>query len=239
MFTVIICDDNRPFCDLLEKVLKKYAEPYDVQIVKFYDGDSLLEYCGNKQFDIAYLDIEIGKENGLNIAKKLKYFNPKAIMIYVSSHENYYMDMLQAEPFRFIKKELTDIEKFENELKDSFLDAFNRISGAVFTFEFKKEMYTIELNKVKYFYSIARTIHICGDTGNIPSYFYGKIDKLQEELQKIDDNFVRISKSYIVNINYVRVNSKKQVIIEDKILSVTSKYKADFLNNYYSRIREM
>lgn len=234
MNTVIICDDNRPFCDLLEKLLNKYAESYDIQIVKFYDGNSLMEYCGNNPFDIAYLDIEIGEENGLDIAKKLKYFNPKAIMIYISSHENYYMDMLAAEPFRFIKKDLLDIEKFERELGNTLIDAIKRIKYKnTYVFEFGKNKYMIELDKIQYFYSETRTIHICGNVGDAPFYFYGKIDELQKELQN-NDNFVRISKSYIVNLKYVLAVGKNYVKIGSKELTLSSKYKLDFESKYYT-----
>lgn len=233
MIKIIICDDNKPFCDLVEKLLKKYEKPYNIQITKFYDGSSLMEYCSKNQFDIAYLNIEIGEENGLDIAKKLKYISPKAIMIYISSYENYYMGMLQAEPFRFIKKDLIDIEKFEKELDATLQDALKRIRyRSTYVFEFGKNKYIIELNKVQYFYSITRTIHICGDTGNAPSYFYGKMDALQKELQGIDD-FVRISKSYIVNLKYIQMAGKNYIKIGSKELSISSKYRFSFENKYY------
>lgn len=234
MITIIICDDNKPFCNLLEKLLKKYAELQDIQIVKFYNGIDLIDYCSNNQFDIAYLDIEIGEENGLDVAKKLKYFNPKAILIYISSYEDYYMDMLAAEPFRFIKKELTDIEKFERELENTLIDAIKRIKYKnTYTFEFRKNTYVIELDKIQYFYSITRTIHICGNVGDAPLYFYGKIDELQKELQN-NDNFVRISKSYIVNLKYVLAAGKNYVKIGGKELTLSSKYKLNFESKYYT-----
>lgn len=240
MNAVIICDDNIEFCNLVEKLLKKYENKYEIDIVKFYDGRRLLEYCRENKFDILILDIKLGEHNGLDIARILKSINPKSLMIYISAYDDYYKDMVNAEPFRFIKKDASDIPILEKKLLDTLLDAINRLNHKdEYSFIFKKISYTIELHKVKYFCSIGRTIYICGDIGSVPTNFYYKMDKLMEELQEIDESFVRISKSYIVNINYVKVKSKKQIIVDNKVLSVTTKYRTDFINNYYSKIGEL
>lgn len=236
MNTVIICDDNVEFCNLMEKLLEKYKDIYGMDIVKFYSGGQLREYCRDNKFDIVFLDIELGEENGLKIARSLKEINPKSLMIYISSHDSYYVDMVQAEPFRFIKKDIGDLKKFESIVNAALSDAIKRLNdGPVFTFEFNRKKYTIGLDKIMYFYSAARTIHICGETGDGPGYYYGKIDDLYESLQKIDADFVRINKSYIVNMNYVEAKSKRQIVIEGKKMSLTSKYRDDFLKKYYSQ----
>ena len=80
MNTVICCDDNKAFCDLLDVLLHKYQGIYEIEIVKFYDADGLLQFCSENTFDIIYLDIELGEQNGLRVAKKLKYLNPKALI---------------------------------------------------------------------------------------------------------------------------------------------------------------
>lgn len=236
MITIIICDDNKPVCDLLEKLLLKYEET-EIKVIKFYDAGSLLKYCEENDFDIAYLDIEIGQDNGLEISKKLKKVNPQTLIIYISSYENYYEDMVQAEPFRFVKKDLLDIEKFEKELITTLLAAIRRINKEnKYSFIFNRTKYFIELDKVKYFHSMARTVHICGETNGAPNYFYIKMDELQRDLKNIDRNFVRINKSYIVNINYAVAKNKGQIMIDGKTITVTSKYKNDFLEKYYKTL---
>ncbi len=233
MNTVICCDDNKDFCNLMEILLQKYQSAYDMKIVKFYDADELIEFCSNNKFDIIYLDIELGEKNGLAVAKKLKYINPKALIIYISVYDNYYVDMVQAEPFRFIRKDASDIAKLEKELVQALTDAIVRLEEASkFSFVFQRKEYTVDLNKIKYFHSVARTIHIHGNVENVPAYFYGKLDELEEEIREKDSNFERISKSCIVNVNYVKAIGKKQVWVEDKALSITSKYRGGFLERH-------
>ena len=232
MKTVICCDDNRAFCDVLEMLLQKYREIYEIEIAKFYDADGLLQFCTENKFDLIYLDIELGEQNGLKVARKLKYLNPKALIIYISAYEDYYVDMVNAEPFRFITKDATDIERLNRDVGQTLSEAMKRLEDtSKFSFIFRRNEYTVELNKVKYFYSVARTIRICGNVGN-PDYFYGRMDDVEKMLKEKDQNFERISKSCIVNINYVRGKSKKQVLVDGKMLSVTARYREDFMRRH-------
>ncbi len=238
--TIIICDDNVDFCNLVEALLKKYVSTDELLFVKFYDGDALLEYCRGNRFDILYLDIEIGKKNGMNIAKELKMINPKSLIIYMSAYEIYYKDMVNAEPFRFISKGLENMGNIEKNLTMTLTAALKRINNkGSFTYIYNKTQYTIELADINFFYSIARTVHINGDIGDAPPYYYGKIDELYRELQETDDNFQRISKSYIVNMNHVTIESRKKISVGGETLSISSKYRDEFFEKYYERKRQI
>lgn len=232
MKTVIICDDNIEFCNLAEALLKKYEKIYEICIIKFYNGEQLLKFCRENKFDILFLDIELGKKNGLDIAKILKHINPKCLTIYISAYDNYYVDMVQAEPFRFVKKDASDIFKMEKEIHIVLSDAIRRIENkSLFSFIFDKKRYHVDLGKVKYFYSAGRTVHIVG-VEEKPDYYYGKIDSLENELTKISDNFVRINKSYIVNLKYISVEGKNRISIDSIKISITHKYRDSFNEKY-------
>ncbi|MDE7445804.1 MAG: LytTR family DNA-binding domain-containing protein [Lachnospiraceae bacterium] len=226
MYKVVVCDDNKEFLKLMMRLLGKYTELYDIEIEGFATGQELMEYCSNNSVDIIYMDIEVGKDNGMSMGKMLKSANPKALIVYISAYDTYYVDMVQAEPFRFILKDASDIPKLEREIVDILDAAIRRVSPPkIWTFSFNKRKYSLELGKVQYIYSIARTIHIVGDIGNVPAYFYGKLDEIQKEIEKIDDNFARINKSYIVNMKYGVIYGKNRVMICEKILNVTRNYR--------------
>lgn len=236
MHNILVCDDNIAFLQRLVLLLKKYADLYDAVIIGFDNGKDLMEYCMNNQYDIVYMDIEIGKENGMKIAKMMKTLNPKLIIIYISAYETYYADMVQAEPFRFILK--TEAHTLEKQAADTLEAAMNRLHPKdIWHYTFRKEVYSVELSKIAYFQSVARTIHIVGKLDGIPSYFYGKMDEIEKEVTKIDEKFVRISKRCIVNKKYAGRFGKNQVKIGDKVFSVTSKYKNKLDDNWKLIIR--
>ena len=166
----------------------------------------------------------------MSLAKAIKAMNPRALIVYISAYDDYYVDMVQAEPFRFISKDASDIPKLERQIADTLDAAMKRINGReTWSYVFDRKKYHIELGKIKYFYSIARTIHIAGDLGEAPDYYYGRLDELETELKRIDGNFVRISKRYIINMKYIRFMGKSKVEIEHKVLAVTAKYQEKFV----------
>lgn len=225
MHNILICDDNKEFTRMLKKMLDKYADLYDATIIAFDNGNNLLEYCYDNKFDVIYMDVDLGKKNGLDIAKTLKDINPDFLIIYISQYEIYYKDMVNAEPFKFVSKNASDPARLEKELVDALSAAIRRLDKQNgFSFTFNKTEYIIDLDKVSYFRSVGRRMYIHGDTDGAPNYFYGRIGELQEKLEKIDTHFVRISNSYIVNKKHAGRYGRNQVKVEGKILTITGKY---------------
>lgn len=229
MHNILICDDREPTIIMIKRVLEKYADIYDLKLTAFNNGIDLLDYFHKNNADIVYLDVDLGKENGLDIAKIMKSINPDILIIYISAYDIYFEDMVNAEPFRFISKTGNEPESFEKGLERTLTEAVRRINRLnEFSFVFNKKEYAVDLDKVKYFYSTLRTIHICGETNGAPDCFYGKIDDIYERLRKIDEHFVRINKSCIVNRKFVSRIGKYQIIICGREFAVTQKYRKKF-----------
>lgn len=230
MYRILVCDDNREFLKLMVLLLEKYAGAYDAVVIGCEGGRDLLAYCWNNKLDLIYMDIVVGRENGMSLAKAIKAVNPRALIVYISAYDDYYVDMVQAEPFRFISKDASDIPRLEKQIADTLEAAMKRINGReVWSFVFDRRKYHIELGKIKYFYSMARTIHIAGELEGVPDYYYGRMDELEKELERIDGNFARISKRHIVNIKYVKYMEKNKVGIDHKVFTITAKYQEDFI----------
>lgn len=229
MLQVIACDDNRDFLKLLVSILGEYEEVYNYELKEFQDGKELLEYCKTNPFDIVYMDIEIGTSNGMDLARTLKKINPKSLTIYISAYDTYYVRMANAEPFRFILKNLQDIYKFKLELVDTLDAAYRRVKGKdIWTYFYKNEQYKIEFNKIKYFFSFARKVYIISTEELEQDFFYGKIDDIQEILEESDDRFVRINNRTIVNLTFTRMKGRKKAVIGNKEFTVSPEYKENF-----------
>lgn len=233
MYRIIACDDNENFLNALTMILNKYASIYKYSVFSFKNGDDLFEYCKENDFDIIFMDIEIGKYNGMDLAKQLKLINVNALIIYMSGYDTYYTDMVQAEPFRFISKSETFL-RIDEVIVECLDSAISRLEHRdVWSFTFKRVQYYVELSKIVYFYSIARIIYFNGNTKNRQNYFYGKIDELQEEIGKINQNFARISKSHLVNMKYILpIYGKSKIRIGNETFSVTRKYRDSFWDRY-------
>lgn len=236
MHKVLVCDDEIEITKTIVTLLQQCADLYDIEVTGFYNVHDLMEYCNENSYDVIYMDIEIGKDNGLVTAQKLKGLNPDALIIYISSHSTYYVEMVQAEPFRFIYKDFKDMTVFEREVLDTLELAMRRICRRkIWTYKFKRERYALELWKIEYFYSHARKIYIVGDIGDKPNYFYGKMNDLQKELDTISDNFLRIGKRYLINMRYIkwtRTDRKTKIMLKDKLFTLSDDYYEEYFERY-------
>ena len=73
---IAICDDDKSFRDLLEKHLKNYFDERSIPLnfFQFSSGEDLLK--SDMLFDLAFLDVEMEKINGIDTGKALKRKNP-------------------------------------------------------------------------------------------------------------------------------------------------------------------
>lgn len=161
-------------------------------------------------FDLLYLDIEMLQINGIDVARKIREKDMDVIIIYISSYENYFIQLFEVEPFRFIKKPVDD-EIFYN----YFNKAYDRILGRdlFFEYRFNKVPHRIMLKDVLYFESSGRLVKIMGKDEN--GKFYGKLNTVERKLESGKIPFLRIHQSYLVNYRFIKEISFYKVVLYD------------------------
>lgn len=231
MINVGICDDDLIFATKIETMLIKISKSQliEMNIEVYSDGCELWNDIQNRNtFDLLYLDIEMLQVNGIDVARKIREKDMDVIIIYISSYENYFIQLFEVEPFRFIKKPVD-----EKIFYDYFNKAYNRILGSDLYFEYKfnKVLYKIMLKDVLYFESSGRLIKIKGKDEN--GKFYGKLNMLEKKLENGKISFLRIHQSYLVNYRFIKEISFYKVVLyngmelqisEDRQKSVREKY---------------
>lgn len=55
-------------------------------------------------FDVIFLDIEMGQADGITVARKIRETDKNVLIIYVTSHESYMQESFSVRPFRFFGK---------------------------------------------------------------------------------------------------------------------------------------
>lgn len=88
MLNIAVCDDDIQTTGRMETLIQKIAKQnfVDTDIEVFWNGESLVEAVtkGNS-FDIIYLDIEMDKEDGISVAKKIRLYDKNVLIIYVTN----------------------------------------------------------------------------------------------------------------------------------------------------------
>lgn len=228
---VCIIDDNRITADGMKQIIvsasKRIKE--NIECYAFYNSEDFEEWLNINIADICFLDINLGlKENtdGLKIAKKLKQLNYNALIIFISGFNDYYVDMVQVEPFRFLHKPFTREEViFVFELAcERYSLLKNHEDIQKYQYKYNGIIFSVDLYKIKYIYSFKRKIYIQTSYGELLE-FYGKLDNVEKEILELSNNFLRIGKSSLVNIKYVKSFNKNFVQIDNEEFSIGSKYK--------------
>ena len=110
---IAICDDNQSDIDRLSGLLTTYSfqTETDYQITRFNDGRRLIDSLRKEPsfpFHLVFLDIEMPRENGIDLAREVNRIMPSAtLLVFVSSYPEYMGESFSVHPFDFLQKPVT------------------------------------------------------------------------------------------------------------------------------------
>lgn len=117
------------------------------------------------------------------------------------------MELFQIHPLDFL------VKPFESRQIEKILDAFLEISREgekLFQYQSGQNLYRLPFSDILYFTSEGRQIRLqTVKEGTYPS-FYGKLEQIRGQL---NDSFILVHKSYIVNQRYIRQYNYESVIM--------------------------
>ena len=232
---ICVIDDNsmyiKPFCNDIQSLTKEINISVPVYI---YGFDNKLDFeqwfYKNPDVDICFLDVNLTNEegncDGFLLARQVKAVNANTLLIFLSTYDMYYKDMVQLEPFRFLPKPID-----KNMLETVFIDAYHRWQSlhtddyCILKYQYNKVWHQVNLAEIKYIYSEGRKVHMVSSTHDIDYMFYEKLDSLELRIKEITDIFIRISKSYLINRKFIESYGKNEVFVSNETFKISPKYK--------------
>ena len=212
MYRIGICDDDYLFCGQIEKYLEEYAQQEEIEIQSevFFSGEDYLKYMKEETaFDILFLDIELQQINGIIVGQMIRAEKANEVtqIIYISSKENYAMQLFQNRPMDFLVKPIKkeDIEKIMCKYRQLFSEG-----RMFFEYHFGKSSYWININLIMFFQCSGKKVRIV-ISGKEEEEFYGKMSDVEKQLK--GSGFLTVHKSYIINVNYVSEFRVKEVVM--------------------------
>ncbi len=98
------------------KILRKKLEIQlarhllNAEIFEYENGDSFLAAAKQEHFTVAFLDIYMNGEDGIEVAKKLRLFDSKCILIFVTSSMDHALDGFRVRALQYLVKPYSDQE---------------------------------------------------------------------------------------------------------------------------------
>lgn len=231
---ICICDDELYIHDEIKELLKSFTSAEtQFKITGFTSGEELVKsYSSNQKFDIIFIDVEMNEINGIQAAEKIREIDPKAIIIFVSNYPNYVFDVFKLEALHFIVKPIKPTE-FENVFGRA-LNKYQLMNSSI-TLQNKNDRITIKIDDIIYIEGYNRhvTVHTKTEEFRVP----GKITDVYEEIEP--HGFVRVHQGFIVNMAYIKLFGKDDVIMSDDskvMMSVRKRSNAlEAYDNYIQR----
>lgn len=128
---VLICDDEIFAIESVKKIVSEYFSERDISAEIVAETDSAKVLDDKSFFDMAFLDVEMPKHSGLELAKHLLEINSNTIIFIITSHQGYLDSAMDLRVFRFLPKPL-DRERIFSDL-DSAIRFYNENTRVLLT----------------------------------------------------------------------------------------------------------
>lgn len=237
MINFIICEDEEVLLKKYKNEIDKFMMRYDIDYkCRSYKGytNEWKEYAQAEDgFKIYLLDIKTEKGSGLDAARLIReeYDDWVSMIIIITSYPEYRYEALGKRLMLvdFINK-LDNCEKNLRNALSICMKNYDKRPKAI-RYTYKNMLYNIELKHILYIEkesdSKRCTIKTTYDTFHIQG-------SLNAVMKKLDDRFVKCSRSFVVNIEQVQNYNKKNNVItfknNEKIDAVSREKRKEFEN---------
>lgn len=211
MLQIAICDDEQYYRKKIQTLLTQYFYHKDLEysIQSYPSGEVFLSQRENSvKYDIVFMDISMKELDGIQTASQIRAFHSDTQLVFVTAFIDYALEGYKFNAVRYIMKDTLDTAI--PECMDAILHKM-RLAQVTFSFiDGDATLYTdnilyIESQKHKsYFYYMQPGLvnSVTARTGVVTYQIYEKLDLIEQKLS--EHGFLRIHKSYLVNIKHIR-----------------------------------
>jgi len=232
MLRVAICDDNNVFVNNMSQAVKsefKRQNKEDIELESYVSSELMYQHHLIKPFDVIFLDIDMPEPDGFQLAARISSSND-CYIIFVTSHPELVYDSLYFRPLNFITK--GDESYFTDKLHSVVNQLLNDMKQNTSIILENKAIGRVAL-KIKDIYYIKSCKHyiLYYSEGRDPIKIRGNLGEAEEYFSSFD--FVRIHKSYIVNLRHIFNLDKKM----DEIIFKRG-FRLNMSKNYKQQVDE-
>lgn len=116
MHRIAICDDDPKYVDYLESIIKmdsNFSENF--LIMKYFSGEEFLQDL-NLEFDLVFLDMQMGKIDGITVAINFRKLDQEAVLVFCTGVQLPKPEFFDVQPFRYLMKSYSK-QKLYQEVK--------------------------------------------------------------------------------------------------------------------------
>ena len=244
MIKCIAIDDEPLALQKLVAYIKKI--PYLELVAQCQSAIEAQKVIEQQQIDAIFLDINMPDLNGLDFAKSMEQNHSRGpIMVFTTAYSEYAIEGYKANAVGYLLKPygFDEFETAAQKVKDiaeirqqAMTDVTTQVDddGTIFV---KSDYKIVRMNikNIRYIEAMSEYLRFCCDDRSKPVIVLLSMKKIEEHLPS--NMFMRIHRSYIINLNKICEVKKNHVVIEDDVsLPIGDNYKDAFMNYLNSKI---
>lgn len=211
MIKIAICDDEEYYRGKIQKLLVSYLTgknlEYDIRM--FLSGEDFLAEQDNLvKYDIVFMDINMNEVDGIETAKRIRSFHSDTYIVFVTAFISYVLEGYKVNAVRYIMKDT--LETSVEECMDAVLRKMKLQKVSFGFIEGERTLYTDNLLYVES--SKHKAVFYYLESGLVHYQIYDKLDNIEAKLSPY--GFLRIHKSYLVNMRHIQKISNYQVVLD-------------------------
>jgi DNA-binding LytR/AlgR family response regulator len=207
---IAVCDDEHELAQYIKSLVGTWADENTAKAhIEMFDSAENFKtaWNENKRFDILLLDIQMGGQNGVELAKELRENDNSLIIIFITALTDYMNAGYDVSALHYLIKPIDENKFFE------ILDkAYKNITGEMKKFliiNSDNKDYSILFDDIMYIEAFKNYAYIVTADGN-QHEVKQNISQIEKEL---DDSFFRCQRSYIVMLKHIKYISKTDVLL--------------------------
>lgn len=231
----IIIDDEPLAIDIIESYCQALTK---VEVIKtFTNAIEALDFINNNPIDLVFSDIEMPNISGIELIKSLEGKQPH--FIFTTAYPEYALEgfdlnaidyLVKPIPFpRFLKA----VNRVKEMIRLSSVNTSFNVSSATGEssphedeFIFVKSEYEnlkIDIKKIKHIQGLKDYLKIHSEDSK-PILTLMSFKEMQAKLP--ENTFVRVHRSFVVNVNKISSIQKNRIIIKDERIPIGESYKS-------------
>ena len=223
LMRLAIVDDESAYRRHIVEMIDSVYGKSEVSCYLYSDGSELIRSFENGfKLDAVFLDIEMKDIDGMTAAKRIREYSKDIPVIFLTSHTELAMDGYEVDAFRFLGKPVNEV-KLRETLTD--LEKKLKVDEKIVLLKDGEEIVN-PVSTLIYIEASNNSVRFCfrGDKVELRMKFTDAVSMVDE----VSHDFVKIHRSYYVNLAHVKKLSATDVILDNnEVLPVARSASSD------------
>lgn len=197
-YKIAICDDETSVIEYVSSIVTEWETESGHRVVlrSFSSAESFLfSYEDENDYDILLLDIEMGKMDGVSLAKAIRKKNETVQIVFITGYSEYIAEGYEVAALHYLMKPVKPEKLFE--VLNRATEKLEK-NERMLTLSLSGEMVRIPLHEIAYIDVNGNYITLHGKKDYTVKKTLGDIQK------ELDERFFKVGRSCIVNLNMVQ-----------------------------------